>query len=571
MGSGASAVEQISGKDAAAIASGVDALSAADRGILKAAFLAGAGEAAEGAKALENLKNIAENEAQLHELHASIMTNKQGIYEARSMIEENRSNILKNYSACFVGNRMMANENTESIFKNRIAILDSLRPDGPVQENFINSKYNEAAIEYLENRSMLNNRVAKRNEDMSAINKKLIDINTSVLQSNEEIVGFNAAQIETNAKLLEGIQADKASPEANAARITKNQEKIANIKGRNDKYNGEMGEKHKKIKENAKSIQGNADTIKERRKEILANRQAIKENADRVAALLRGSAVQVADVSTKLAGLSEEEKTSLKAALKLDDASQADGAIAAVVQNRKQISENEAELHKMHLDVMTNKAKLYVIRSIIEENRNLVLKNYVGGFIGNRQFANQNTDDIFKNREAILDALKCEGQVQENFKNTKYNESNVDFLEHRSLCNNRVAKVNEQMSELNAQLIAVNDKIMEGNQEIVTFNQKLIEGNKGLLEAAEKGLATEEVSAEKNAERIAKNVERMNAIAGRNARYDENVGKMLIAALENRAAIDENAKVIDDRRENLMNNRVNIYANGEKAANALKA
>jgi len=570
MGSGASAVEQISGKDAAAIASGVDALSAADRGILRAAFLAGAGDAAEGAKALDNLKNIAENEAQLHELHAAVISNKQGIYEARSMIEGNRADIIRNYSACFVGNRMMANENTESIFKNRLAILDSLKPDGAVQENFINSNYNLAAIEYLENRSLLNNRVAKRNEEMSAINKKLIDINTAVLQGNEEIVSFNAAQIEVNAGLLEGIKADDSTPEANAARVDKNKEKINNIKTRNDKYNEGMSEKHKKIKENAASIQANAETIKERRKAILANRQQIKENADRVAALLRGSAIQVADVSTKLAGLSDQEKADLKAALKLDDAAQADGAMAAVGQNRKQISENEAELHKMHLDVMTNKAKLYVIRSIIEENRNLVLKNYVGAFIGNRQFANQNTDDIFKNRLAILDALKTEGQIQENFKNTKYNEANVDFLEHRSLCNNRVAKVNEQMAELNASLIAVNDKIMEGNEEIVKFNAGLIEGNKGLLEAAEKGLQTEEVSAEKNAERIAKNVERMNAIAGRNARYDESVGKMLIAALENRAAIDENAKVIDDRRESLMNNRVNIYANGEKAANALK-
>ena len=58
-------------------------------------------------------------------------------------------------------------ENTDAIMKNRFAILDALKVEGPVQENFRNSKYNEAAIEYLENRSLMNNRVAKTNEKMS--------------------------------------------------------------------------------------------------------------------------------------------------------------------------------------------------------------------------------------------------------------------------------------------------------------------------------------------------------------------------------------------------------------------
>merc|ERR1719345_439091 len=93
----------------------VEGLTAADKAILNAALQAGAGEAAVAA----NLKDIAENESQLHELYLTVMTNKQGIYEARSMIEENRTNTMQNYSACFVGNRQMANENTEAIFENR--------------------------------------------------------------------------------------------------------------------------------------------------------------------------------------------------------------------------------------------------------------------------------------------------------------------------------------------------------------------------------------------------------------------------------------------------------------------
>merc|ERR1712228_1025770 len=115
---------------------------------------------------------------------------------------------------------------------------------------------------------------------------------------------------------------------------------------------------------------------------------------------------------------------------------------------------NEATLHQLHLDVMTNKEKLYGVRAIIEENRANILENYTAAFIGNRQVANQNTDDLFKNRFAILDTIQVEGQRQENFRNTKYNESNIQYLEHRSELNNRVAKTNEKMSQINAELIA---------------------------------------------------------------------------------------------------------------------
>ena len=93
---------------------------------------------------------------------------------------------------------------------------------------------------------------------------------------------------------------------------------------------------------------------------------------------------------------------------------------------------------------------------MIEENRTMIMRNYSSAFVGNRQMANQNTEDIFKNRTAILDAMQVDGQVQMNFRNTKYNEAGIEYLENRSLLNNRVAKVNEMMSDANADLIAIN-------------------------------------------------------------------------------------------------------------------
>merc|ERR1719163_92370 len=123
--------------------------------------------------------------------------------------------------------------------------------------------------------------------------------------------------------------------------------------------------------------------------------------------------------------------------------------------------ENEANLHALSLTVFTNKSKLLAVRSIIEENRAMLLKNYACAFGGNRLMINQNTDCIFKNRKKILGALKCNGQVDKNFRNSKFDEAKIDFLEHRSLLNNRVAKTNAAMAAANAKLIEANTMIMK--------------------------------------------------------------------------------------------------------------
>jgi len=490
MGSGASAIDGAKGADVATITAGVQSQTGNDKWLLKAALEARLG----GADILKNFEAVITNQADLNELRLAVSTNKEGIYEARSMIEENRTLIMRNYSSAFVGNRQIANQNTDDIFKNRFAIMDSMKCDGQVQINFRKSKHNEGVIEFLENRSLLNNRVAKVNEQLSDVNADLIAINKAIIDSNEEIVTFNAAQIATNTNLLAGIQEEKATPEANAARIASNKEKIGSIKAKNEAYNQGMGDKHKLIVDNRKQIEANATEIKERRDAILANREIIKANGAKIGEMLRAQSAGVDETIAKLEALSDDEVKSMQAAL----AAATEGE--NVEANRKAISENEARLHSLHLDIMTNKEELYAIRANIEENRALVMKNYSAAFVGNRQMANQNTDDIFKNRCAILDAIKVDGQVQDNWRNSKYNEANADFLEHRSKLNNRVAKVNEMMSKANEKLIGVNSGIMKSNAEIVDFNSKQIETNTKLCE----GIVSEKATPEANAERIAK-------------------------------------------------------------------
>jgi len=137
-----------------------------------------------------------------------------------------------------------------------------------------------------------------------------------------------------------------------------------------------------------------------------------------------------------------------------------EGASEEVAKNIANIRANKGKLYEIEQKVMENKQLIYGERAFIEENRALILKNYSAAFMGNRQMINENTDFIFKNRYAILKTLKTTTQVEVNFRESKINESKVDFLDHRSKLNAKVEAVSEKMAAANALLIEINDMIM---------------------------------------------------------------------------------------------------------------
>ena len=135
--------------------------------------------------------------------------------------------------------------------------------------------------------------------------------------------------------------------------------------------------------------------------------------------------------------------------------------------NAEAIKENKKKIFHLDAEVMTNKAKIYESRSMIEENRLMILSNYSAAFMGNRQLANNNTDEIFGNRNAILSNYETNSDVELNFINAQKNKTSLDFLKHRSALNSAVLELSSEMAEINSKLIDVNRRIMEANQKIV--------------------------------------------------------------------------------------------------------
>merc|ERR1712224_381695 len=104
-----------------------------------------------------------------------------------------------------------------------------------------------------------------------------------------EIVKFNAEQIETNKKLLEaGILPEKCTPEANAARIQSNADRMAEILERAKANSAKITEIMDKAKANRAHILENSEKIYARRAEIEENHKNIAANAGLIAALIKG-------------------------------------------------------------------------------------------------------------------------------------------------------------------------------------------------------------------------------------------------------------------------------------------
>ena len=191
--------------------------------------------------------------------------------------------ILSNYSAAFMGNRQLANNNTDEIFGNRNAILSNYDTNNDVELNFINAQKNKTALDFLEHRSTLNAAVLELSEEMAEINSKLIDVNRRIMEANQKIVEYNAEQIAINKELIDGdLKPSNANPDTNAELINLNKTSMVNIEGKVQNNREKMKELISKSQQNSSSLMENKTLIKERRESIIKNREGIIENKSKI-------------------------------------------------------------------------------------------------------------------------------------------------------------------------------------------------------------------------------------------------------------------------------------------------
>ena len=229
--------------------------------------------------------------------------------------------------------------------------------------------------------------------------------------------------------------------------------------------------------------------------------------------------------------------------------------------NKEAIAKNRKTIFSIESEVLSNKALVYQSRSMIEENRLMIMSNYSAAFMGNRQLANANTDEIFANRNAILQNMDAQDEVQQNYIDAQTNKSNLDFLEHRSALNASVLEVSKKMADINSQLVALNREIMDANKSIVEFNATQISANSDMLGGS---LSAGSATPQSNADIVAGNTAKMAELTKNISHNRGTILAVLETSEMNAAALMKNKDEINERRVSIMGNRKGIADNKAK-------
>tara|TARA_Y100001933_G_C18877771_1_gene512686 strand:- start:393 stop:995 length:603 start_codon:yes stop_codon:yes gene_type:complete len=194
---------------------------------------------------------------------------------------------MRNYTSAFLGNHSLTLQNSDEIFRNRIAILSNMDVEGDVEINFRESMTNQANIDFLELQAKDNQLVLEVNNKMTEVNELLISINKLIMASNEKNVRFNSENLGTNKRFVEGeYHPSKATIKDNSERANENNKRIKNIKGLADKNKINLQKIHAITKKNAVEILKNSSDISQRREKISENQKNIINNQKEVAEMI---------------------------------------------------------------------------------------------------------------------------------------------------------------------------------------------------------------------------------------------------------------------------------------------
>ena len=234
-----------------------------------------------------NKRKIQSNRREIFELETIINSNKTLVYSTRATIEQNYTSIMRNYSSTFMGNHNLTTQNTDNLFRNRVAILTNMEVDGEVEINFRESMTNEANLDFLEMQATVNELVLEVNKRMSEINTLMIQTNKMIMKANQASVDFNSENLAINRRFLNGeFHPSKATSEANKDRAERNGKRCIKIRELAQRNTKKLKSLDKKAKKNSMQVLVNAADISRRRGLISENQKAIMENQENVAKMI---------------------------------------------------------------------------------------------------------------------------------------------------------------------------------------------------------------------------------------------------------------------------------------------
>ena len=136
------------------------------------------------------------------------------------------------------------------------------------------------------------------------------------------------------------------------------------------------------------------------------------------------------------------------------------------------------KMEKIWSKLLNQKSKNYLLRSKIDQSIAVTNSNLSASFLGNRQMANHNTDDIKYCLNKIIDKNSAEPDA------TKLNVDLI-FLKHRQKLNKRLVENSKILIAAIEQLQMAHQRVMRTNEEIVKFNSSMLESTSEIISTNE--------------------------------------------------------------------------------------
>jgi len=136
------------------------------------------------------------------------------------------------------------------------------------------------------------------------------------------------------------------------------------------------------------------------------------------------------------------------------------------------------KVEKIWSSLLNQKSKNYLLRAKIDQSIAITNSNLSASFLGNRQMANHNTDDI----KYCLNEIIEKNSTGPN--ETKLNV-NLIFLKHRQKLNKRLVENSKILIAAIEQLQLAHQRVMKTNEEIVKFNTSMIDATSSIISTNE--------------------------------------------------------------------------------------
>ncbi|MBT3592558.1 MAG: hypothetical protein HN519_01160 [Hellea sp.] len=205
----------------------------------------------------------------------------------------------------------------------------------------------------------------------------------------------------------------------------------------------------------------------------------------------------------------------------------------------------QRQIERLWSEVLETKSIGYLLRAKIEQNLAMLITNINSSFMGNRQLANQNTEDIYYSLRKII-----ESRVDDNGNVDEYliSSSDAAFIEHRSKLNRKINDVSAELNEVNNKLLSIHRKVMKNNDEIIKFNTKNLEVAYNFIMGGDSKVDAKTLSAEDIDIKCA-------ALNKHNKQNNKNTAKLMEIVNEALDNTIEAQSQVSEKRERIFENR----------------